>query len=92
MIDALADFEQDLDLFVRGVGLVHTSPPLLDPLQGDGVRNSNSSRPPKLLNPLLLQHAQVVLETLEATVFSPGGKYAGVELCGDRLQSHLVEG
>lgn len=92
VVDALADFEQDLDLLVRGVGFMHTSPPLLNPLQGHRVGNSDSRWPPKPLHPVLLQHTQVVLELLEAAVIGTGDVYAGVEVCRHRLQSHLVQG
>lgn len=92
MIDDLADFEQDLDLLVWGVSLVHTRPPLLDPLQDHRVGNSNSGRPSQLLDPSLLQQTHVALETFEGAVGGAGGVNAGVEVGGDRLQSHLLKG
>lgn len=43
VVDALADFEQNPDLLVWGVGFMHTGPPLLDSFKGGAVRNTNSS-------------------------------------------------
>lgn len=91
MVDALADFQQDVDLLVRGVGLVQTAPPLLDALQGGGIRNANSRRPPQLFNPFLFQHAHVALQLLEAAVVASGGMNVGVEMRRDGLQGHLVK-
>ena len=92
MIDALADFEQDLDLLVRGVSLVHTRPLVLDPLHNHRVGSSNSGRPSQLLDPPLLQQTHVALETLEGAVGGAGGVNAGVEMSRDRFQSHLLKG
>lgn len=91
MVDALADFQQDVDLLVRGVGLVQTAPPLLDALQGGGIGNANSRRPPQLFNPFLFQHAHVALQLLEAAIVASGGMNVGVEMRGDGLQGHLVK-
>lgn len=71
---------------------MQTGPPLLDALQGDGVGNSDIGRAPQLFNPFLFQDAHVALELPDGAVAGPRGMNAGVEVCGDGLQSHLVKG
>lgn len=91
MVDALADFQQDVDLPVGGVSLVQTAPPLLDALQGGSIGNSDSRGCPQLFHPFLLQHAHVALELLEDAVVTSGGMDVGVQMRRDGLQSHLVK-
>lgn len=91
MIDALADFQQEMDLLVGGVRLVQTGPPLLDALQGGSVRNPDACRPPQILNPFLLQRTHVAVELLEAAIVASRGMNGGVQARRDGLQSHLVK-
>lgn len=92
MVNALADFEKNLNLLVWGVSLMHTTPPLLDPLQYDAVGNSDSRWPPQLLDLVLLQQKKVALEPLEAAVMGSGRVNAAVEVRRNGLQSHFVDG
>lgn len=91
VVDAFADFKENLDFLVWGVGLMHSHPPLLDPLHNDRIRNPNSGRSPQALNALLLQHSQVALETVQSVVVGPEAEDAAVEVCRDGLESHFVK-
>lgn len=70
---------------------MQAAPLLLDALQGDSVRNSNSRRSPQLFNFFLFQHTHVALELLEGAVVGSRDMDVGIEVGRDGLQSHLVK-